>query len=53
MQTEEPHWLAESYASAFNEIDIGPVNRAISRTGVMREALSCDPVSRAPSDIRV
>src|SRR5580693_5189198 len=29
MQTEEPHWLAESYASAINEIDIGPVNRAI------------------------
>jgi len=30
MQTEEPHWLAESYASAINEIDLGPVNRAIT-----------------------
>lgn len=29
MQTEDPHWLAESYASAINEIDLGPVNRAI------------------------
>ena len=30
MQTEEPHWLAESYESAINEIDIGPINRAIA-----------------------
>jgi hypothetical protein len=30
MQTEEPHWLKESYASAINEIDLGPVSRAIS-----------------------
>ena len=29
MQTEEPYWLAESYANAINEIDIGPVDRAI------------------------
>ena len=29
MQTEAPHWLGESYASAINEIDIGPVNRAM------------------------
>src|SRR5258708_1857264 len=29
MQTEEPHWLKESYESAINEIDLGPVNRAI------------------------
>jgi hypothetical protein len=30
MQTEEPHWLEESYESAINEIDLGPINRAIS-----------------------
>ena len=30
MQTEEPYWLAESYASAINEIDLGPVNRAMT-----------------------
>jgi len=29
MQTEEPYWLNESYASAINEIDLGPVNRAV------------------------
>jgi hypothetical protein len=29
MQTEEPHWLSESYASAINEIDLGPVSRAL------------------------
>lgn len=30
MQTETPYWLAESYASAINDIDLGPVNRAIT-----------------------
>src|SRR5258708_34063228 len=30
MQTEEPHWLKESYESAINEVDLGPVNRAIT-----------------------
>lgn len=30
IQTEAPHWLPESYASAINEIDLGPVNRAIT-----------------------
>ena len=30
MQTEDPHWLEESYASAINDIDLGPVNRAIT-----------------------
>jgi hypothetical protein len=30
MQTEEPYWLAESYATAINEIDLGPVNRAMT-----------------------
>ena len=30
MQTDEPHWLGESYASAINDIDIGPINRAVT-----------------------
>ncbi len=30
IQTEEPHWLAESYASAINDTDLGPVARAIA-----------------------
>lgn len=30
MQTDEPHWLAEAYSSAINEIDLGPINRAIA-----------------------
>src|ERR1700761_5584233 len=30
IQTEEPFWLEESYNSAINEIDIGPVNRAMT-----------------------
>ena len=30
MQTEEPHWLNELHASAINEIDLGPINRAFS-----------------------
>jgi Methyltransferase domain len=30
MQTEDPHWLPESYASAITAIDIGPINRAIT-----------------------
>ncbi len=30
MQTEEPYWLDEAYACAINEIDLGPVNRAIT-----------------------
>lgn len=30
MQTDEPFWLDESYASAINDIDLGPVNRAVT-----------------------
>ncbi len=30
MQTDDPYWLAESYASAINQNDLGPVNRAIT-----------------------
>jgi len=30
IQTDDPYWLSESYASVINDIDLGPVNRAIS-----------------------
>jgi hypothetical protein len=30
IQTDEPFWLAEAYSSAINDIDLGPVNRAIT-----------------------
>ena len=29
MQTDTPYWLDEAYASAINEVDLGPVNRAV------------------------
>jgi 2-polyprenyl-3-methyl-5-hydroxy-6-metoxy-1,4-benzoquinol methylase len=38
-QTEEPHWLAESYASAINEIDLGPINRAITGSNLIEGLL--------------
>lgn len=30
MQTEEPYWLAEAYSSAISDLDLGPVNRAVT-----------------------
>lgn len=30
MQTEEPFWLEEAYSSAISDLDLGPVNRAIT-----------------------
>lgn len=35
IQTDEPHWLAESYADAINEIDIGPINRAMTSAAIV------------------
>ena len=35
MQTEDPYWLSESYASAINEIDLGPVNRALTGSKIV------------------
>lgn len=29
IQTDEPHWLSESYTSAINDGDLGPINRAV------------------------
>lgn len=42
MQTEEPHWLAESYDTAINDIDLGPLHRAIAAAGLIEGLLlSC------------
>lgn len=30
IQTEEPYWLEEAYSSAISDLDLGPVNRAIT-----------------------
>ena len=30
MQTEEPYWLDEAYSSAISDLDLGPVNRAVT-----------------------
>jgi len=30
MQTEEPYWLEEAYSSAISDLDLGPVNRAVT-----------------------
>jgi hypothetical protein len=35
MQTEDPYWVSESYASAINEIDLGPVNRALNGSKIV------------------
>jgi hypothetical protein len=35
MQTEDPYWLSESYASAINEIGLGPVNRALNGSKIV------------------
>ena len=35
MQTEEPYWISEAYDSAINEIDLGPVNRALSGSKIV------------------
>jgi hypothetical protein len=39
MQTEEPYWLTESYASAINKIDLGPVNRALTGSKIVEGAI--------------
>ena len=36
MQTAVPYWLAESYASVINEIDIGPINRAVAGSKIVK-----------------
>ena len=45
MQTEEPYWLAESYSSAISDLDLGPVNRAITGARIVESIilLAFDP----------
>lgn len=35
VQTEEPYWLAEAYSSAISELDLGPVNRAVTGSALV------------------
>lgn len=35
IQTDEPFWLGEAYSSAINEIDLGPLSRAISSAPIV------------------
>ncbi len=48
MQTEEPYWLAEAYSSAISDLDLGPVNRAITGARVVESTilLAFDPNAR-------
>ncbi len=45
MQTEEPYWLEEAYSSAISDLDLGPVNRAITGSRIIESAilLNFDP----------
>jgi 2-polyprenyl-3-methyl-5-hydroxy-6-metoxy-1,4-benzoquinol methylase len=45
MQTEEPYWLAEAYSSAISDLDLGPVNRAITGARIVEGVivLAFDP----------
>ncbi len=48
MQTEEPYWLAEAYSSAISDLDLGPVNRAVSGARIVESLIlsSFDPNAR-------
>jgi hypothetical protein len=48
MQTEEPYWLAEAYSSAISDLDLGPVNRAITGARIVESTilLAFDPNAR-------
>jgi hypothetical protein len=48
LQTEEPYWLAEAYASAINDFDLGPVNRAITGARIVESTIlvAFDPNAR-------
>ena len=39
MQTEEPYWLPEAYSSAITELDLGPVNRAITGARIVESVI--------------
>lgn len=48
MQTEEPYWLAEAYSSAISDLDLGPVNRAVTGARIVESLIvsSFDPNAR-------
>ena len=35
IQAEEPYWLKEAYSSAISDLDLGPINRAMSGSGLI------------------
>lgn len=39
MQTEEPYWLSESYVSAISDLDLGPVNRAVTGARIVESVI--------------
>ena len=48
MQTEEPYWLAEAYSSAISDLDLGPVNRAVTGARIVESVIvsAFDPNAR-------
>ena len=48
MQTEAPHWLEEAYSSAISDLDLGPVNSAISGARIVESLIvhAFDPNAR-------
>ena len=45
LQTEEPYWLDEAYQSAISDLDLGPVNRAVTGSRMVESVItsSFDP----------
>ena len=39
MQTEEPYWLAEAYSSTISDLDLGPINCAITGARVVESTI--------------
>jgi hypothetical protein len=39
MQTEEPYWLEEAYSSAISDLDLGPVNRAVTGSAMVEDVI--------------
>ncbi len=39
IQTDEPYWLEESYASAISDLDLGPVNRAVTGARIVESII--------------
>jgi 2-polyprenyl-3-methyl-5-hydroxy-6-metoxy-1,4-benzoquinol methylase len=39
MQTDEPYWLDEAYSSAISDLDLGPVNRALTGSAFVESVI--------------